>query len=112
MKLATSIEISVSEFWEMTPKELVIYAEAYRQRREARRDEQITLAYVNAMWTRQWFGEKHQQPEPLDAILKKAKNEQPIVKEMTDEMMLAKIKAINMAFGGTVRYVEKGALAN
>lgn len=82
----------------MTPFELNLYADAYSKKKKQEDEEKITLAYVNAMWTAQWFGKKSQQPKPLDKILKMNKQK----KVMTDEQMLVIVKNLNVMFGGTL----------
>ena len=52
MKLATSMGISVTEFWEITPYELSIFAESYLERKEIESEERILQAYLTALWSR------------------------------------------------------------
>ena len=100
MKLAASIGIPVSEFWEMTPYELNIYAEAYFEKQKNEFKEKITLEYLNAMWTIQWLGKKSQHPKPLNEILDSLYRERTV---MTDEQMLKQVKVLNALFGGEVK---------
>lgn len=92
------IGMNVSEFWEMTPRELNMTAEAHKKKKEERAKEEITLAYLNAMWTVQWLGKKSQQPKPLTQILDNLHKEKKV---MTDEEMLEQVKRLNAIFGGT-----------
>lgn len=84
----------------MTPYELNIYAEACKNRTIEETKEKITLAYVNAAWTIQWIGKKHQHPKPLKEILENIGKEKRI---MTDDEMLERVKALNAMFGGEVK---------
>lgn len=99
MKLAISCEISLSEFWEMTPYELNLCAEAYWDRRKEDYKEKISIAYYNSMWTIQWLGKKSDHPRPLNEILDSLYKEKKI---MTDEDMLNQVKVLNRLFGGSV----------
>lgn len=105
MKLAAMIGIAISEFWEMTPAELNIYAEVYAEKQKNDFKEKMSLEYYNALWTIQWLGKKSQHPKPLQEILNSIDN--PKKKAMTDEQMLAQVKALNAMFGGEVRTVGK-----
>jgi len=104
MELAASIGIPVSEFWEMTPYELNVYAKAYFENKKNEFKEKLTLEYYNAMWTIQWLGKKSQHPEPLDKILENI--DKPKKKEMTDEDMLKQVMVLNKLFGGEVKLVK------
>ncbi|MDD3892681.1 MAG: hypothetical protein PHE03_10325 [Bacteroidales bacterium] len=102
METAATIGISITDFWEMTPSELNIYAKAYAENKKQEYEEQISLAYINAMWTIQWLGKKHQQPRPLKEILDSIGKEKRV---MTDEQMLEQVKVLNALFGGEM--IEK-----
>lgn len=84
----------------MTPYELNICAKNYKKRKLEETKERITNAYLNAMWTIQWLGKRHQQPKPLKEILKNIGKEQKI---MTDEQMLERVKMLNKILGGNVK---------
>lgn len=101
MELAALIGISISDFWDMTPHELNTYANAFSEREKQEYKQKIELAYINAMWTIQWLGKK--QPKPLQDILDSIGKEKKV---MTDEQMLAKVKALNAMFGGEVKSNE------
>lgn len=96
MKTAAEINMSYSEFWEITPHEFSLQVEAYSNKKVEESKEKITLAYVNALWTIQWLGDKKSQPKPLNEIL----GIKPEKKVMTDEQMLQKAKQLNAIFGG------------
>ncbi len=99
------IGIAVSEFWEMTPAELNIYAETYAEKQKEEFKEKVALAYWNALWTIQWLGKKTQHPKPLDKILNsfdKQKEQKQDKKGMSPEQMLAQVKLLNKLFGGKV----------
>jgi hypothetical protein len=97
MKLAATIGIPVSEFWEMTLDELNLYAEMYFDKQEKEFKQKLSLEYWNAMWTIQWLGRKSQHPRPLDEILDSLYKEKEM---MTDEQMFEQVKALNKMFGG------------
>lgn len=97
MKLAAEIELPFNEFWEMTPYELNLKAEAYFQKQKNKYKEKLSLEYYNAMWTIQWLGKKSQQPKPLKKILDDLYKEKKI---MTDEDMLKQVEILNSIFGG------------
>lgn len=94
LKIATLCSISPLEFWELTPYEFSLVANAYAKRREEEAEERLTLAYINAAWTIQFLGKN--KPK-LDDVLKKNHK-----KEMTDEEMLNQIKLLNNILGGEV----------
>lgn len=80
----------------MTPYQLTLHAKVYGEKREEENKEKITLAYINAMWTYQWFGKK--KPESLEKIINNKPKE-----AMTDEAMLERVKVLNAIFGGEVK---------
>lgn len=100
MKLAASIGIPVSEFWEMTPYELNVYTKAYFENKKNELKEKLSLEYYNAMWTIQWLGKKSQHPKPLKEILDTIDKPKKI---MTDEEMLNQAMVLNKLFGGEVK---------
>lgn len=102
MKLAISIEVPMSEFWEMTPLELNLIAKNYQEKKKSDFKEKLTLEYYNAYWTIQWLGKKSEQPKPLEEILNNLYTEKQEKKVMTDEQMLNQVKVLNKLFGGTV----------
>ena len=102
MKIAAEIGMNFSEFWEITPYEWSLQVEAHSKRKKEANEEQVTLAYVNALWTIQWMGKKENHPKPLNEILG-IKEEKKV---MTDQQMLEKVRQLNAIFGG--REVENG----
>lgn len=100
MKLAVSVDVSLSEFWEITPYELNLLVENYYERQKNEYKDKITLAYVNAMWTIQWLGKRSQHPKPLNKILDDLYKEKKV---MTNEEMLTRVKMLNSMFGGDVK---------
>jgi len=97
MKLAARIGVSISDFWEMTPAELNIYAIAYGERKKA--DDKIlgqnnmVLAFLISRWV--W-----QKRVDIESCLNKLDGEDK--KEMTDEEMFKNVMKLNAALGGTV----------
>ena len=98
MKLATFIEISLSEFWEMDLYELNIYAESYAKRKQGEIEVNHKLNTLQAYQTSRWVWGKRLEQRVIDEILKD--NAQ---KEMSDNEMLKKVKALNAMFGGEVK---------
>lgn len=96
---AARLGISLSEYNDMTPHELNIYIQAYKEKIQYENDKMqadyetaITIAYLQARWTIQWLGKN--KPDPLHKIL----GIKP--KEQTPEEMLEEIKRLNMEMGG------------
>jgi len=100
MELATSIGITITEFWEITPKELSIAVKGYRKRKEYDaeeysikfKNEQKMLA-IQAYQISRWVWAKK-----LD-INKILKDMEP-KKIMTAEDMLKQVQTLNRLFGG------------
>lgn len=92
MKTAILIGLSIGEFDEITPYELMIYIEAHQEKEEIRLQEVVTLV---------WLGEHYHRLKRLPALkgeLKKLlKSEDP----MSDDEMLEMVKTLNVQFGGT-----------
>ena len=76
----------------------------YSEKKKEESKEKLTLAYINAMWTVQWLGKKSNHPRPLKEILESIDKDK---KQMSDEDMFEKVKALNALFGGEVRTVGK-----
>lgn len=85
------------EFLSMTPRVFYIYANAYRQRLERESEEKVTIAYMNALWSAQWFDKK--KPPKLNDLLNKSNKK----KVMTPKEMLEKVKQLNAALGGVIK---------
>lgn len=102
MELATSIGIIISEFWEITPKELHIALNGYRKRKvyEAEeyniklKNEQMMLT-IQAYQISRWVWAKNLD---LKNILKDIEPK----KAMSDDEMLKQVKLLNNLFGGEV----------
>ncbi len=76
----------------------------YSEKKKEESKEKLTLAYINAMWTVQWLGKKSNHPRPLKEILESIDKDK---KQMSDEDMFEKVKALNALFGGEVKEVGK-----
>lgn len=83
----------------MTPYQLSLYADVYKKKKEEESKNEISLAYINALWTAQWFGKKNNHPKPLNEILNNKKSKEI----MTDEQMLQHVKMLNAMLGGEVK---------
>ena len=94
MELAAYIGISITEFWQITPGELMIAAKSFSRRQENKSKEDIFQAYLISRWV--WS--KHIN---IDQIL----NAQPKNAVMSDDEMLKKVKALNALFGGEVKVI-------
>lgn len=77
----------------MTPHELVMYVEEYNERKQKEREEEITIAYYNAMWQRA------KKMPTLKKVLNEIKPKKP-QKPMTPEEMLAVVKQKHAAIEG------------
>ena len=99
MKLAISIEVPMSEFWEMTPYELNLTANSYRKKQKSKyKVDQKQLAYEAYLISR-WVWAKNVK---IEEILGRIDEVQEKTKEMTDEQMLNQVKVLNAMFGGSV----------
>lgn len=103
MKLAAEVGVPFNEFWEMTPYELNLTANAYFNRKKNKFEEALSLEYYNAMWTIQWLGKKSNHPRPLNEILDNLYKKKSV---MTDEHMLKQAIALNRAIGGTINLAK------
>jgi len=110
MELAATIGISITEFWELTPAEFFILVKGYEKRKEIEAQEymekvkiQQILMVKQAFLISRWVWQKK---VDIDRVLKSIIKEEK-TKEMTDEQMLAQVKALNALFGGEVRLVGK-----
>ena len=91
MELAALIDMSITEFWEITPHELNIRAKGYAKRQEQQQKLTIYQAYLFSRWV--WA-------KKID--IKKYLGENKPKRRMTDEEMLAQVRALNAIFGGEV----------
>lgn len=94
MELATSIGMSITEFWEITPFELSMAARGYSKRQEQRQKESMYQAYLISRWV--WA-------KKID--IKKYLGENKPKRRMTDEEMLERAKQLNALLGGEVKVV-------
>jgi hypothetical protein len=86
-----------SEFWEITPFELNIYAKAYYDRRIAEHDEKHDENIIHAYLISRWVWQKRVDVKKFihSSASKNKKN-------MTDKEMFLQVKALNTVFGGEV----------
>lgn len=91
MELAASIGVPITEFWEITPFELNVAAKGYARRQEQKQKQSIYQAYLISRWV--WA-------KKID--IKKYLGENKPKRRMTDEEMLAQVRALNAIFGGEV----------
>lgn len=76
----------------MTPHELNLHIIDYQEKRKSDNDDQITLAYLGALWQR-----VKKMPN-FKTIL----NQEVKPKKQTPEAMLDEVKRLNAAMGGTI----------
>lgn len=91
--------ISISEYEDMTPYQLIIYREEYLKKQEYQSKESIMQAYLISRWV--W-----QKKIDIKKILK-LENKREV---MTDEQMLERVKQLNRLFGGEV--IQEGGEIN
>lgn len=75
----------------MTPYQLSLYIEDYNEKKKVEQDEKLILTYMGAYWNRV------KKMPSIKSILNKSTHK----KQMTDEEMLAEVKKLNQAFGGS-----------
>ncbi len=108
MELAFSIGINISDFWDMTPYELIIAqrgfimvknreAEEFSAKFKLLQELAISQAWCTANWSRA------KKIPNLDKVLGADKKGNKKNKKMTDQEMLAQIRAINKSLGGEVK---------
>lgn len=81
----------------MTPRELNLHIQEYNYRTQQVSEEGLTLAYLTAYWHR-----VKKMPN-LKELLGKIKPPKPL----TDEQILAQVKALNAAMGGKTKVREQ-----
>jgi len=91
MELAALIDMSITEFWEITPHELNIRAKGYAKRQEQQQKLSIYQAYLISRWV--WA-------KKID--IKKYLGENKPKRRMTDEEMLDRVMVLNKLFGGEI----------
>lgn len=102
MKSAAVIGVKPSEFWNLTPVEMLMCGEAHENEMKAQFKSAMIAAWFNALWLR--GNDMPTYNELVDALDGKT----PEVKEMTDEEIFETIKVLNAAFGGEVIDSRKG----
>lgn len=80
----------------MTPNELSIHAEVYREKQKMEQDEKITL-----VWMGEYFHRLEKLP-PLKQFLEIEEKEE-VKKEMTSDEMYKQVEKLNALFGGEVK---------
>lgn len=92
MKTAIRIGISIKDYEDMTPHELNLSVWGYNERMKLENKNNLTLAYLIAGWSK-----AKRMPS-----LKKILGEEDKPKVQSDKDMLAKVMALNAAFGGKI----------
>lgn len=93
--------LSVQAFDSMTPRELEMYARAFRERLDREREERQQAIYLAAFLTSRFVWMKR--APPYERVF--AGKTRPA---MTDEQMLRMAEALNGRFGGTDTRKEAG----
>lgn len=91
LEIAAMIGLDPLTFWQITPGELSIMIDAYNQKRKNDQEEKIVIAYLGAYWQR-----VKKMPSLKEILGKEEKK-----KKQTADEMLAEIKRLNAAMGGT-----------
>jgi hypothetical protein len=88
--------LSISEFEEMTPYELNLFAEAFVEKETALKEEKLTLV---------WLGEYYHRIKRLPSLKSEVEKltGKKHLKDMSDEEMLKMVEKLNETFGGTVK---------
>ncbi|MDF2510470.1 MAG: hypothetical protein K0S04_336 [Herbinix sp.] len=96
--------ISINEYEYMTPRQLSIRVQAYKEVKMLEAEEyQVKLKnYYELAITQAWLTANWQRAKKMPNLDKVLKTNKPKQKEMTDEQMLNQIKALNAMFGGAV----------
>lgn len=92
LDLATSVNVCPIKFWQLTPAELFSVVRGHNKREEQNQENGLVLTYLNAYWTRVKTMPK------LDEVIGKKQPQ----KQQDPNEMLAEIKRLNLALGGTV----------
>jgi hypothetical protein len=85
--------ISVSQYDEMTPYELRLFAKVFNEKQQRDNEEKMTLVWLGEYWHR-----IKKLPTLNEALGKKDEPK----KQMTDDEMLKMVKKLNAKFGGSV----------
>ncbi|MCP8969726.1 hypothetical protein [Ectobacillus ponti] len=75
----------------MTPYELNLFINGYYEKQKQEQENDITLAYLTAYWHR---------VKKMPALKDVLKQPQQPKKQMSNEQMFERVKALNAAFGG------------
>lgn len=86
------MNLSLTEFWNMTPYEFFILVEGYTEREEERSKELIAQAYYTEAFSRM------KKLPKLEKILNASKPK----KKQTDEEMLRVVEELNRRLGGEI----------
>lgn len=100
MELATYCGISVKDFWELTPHEILITKNSFIKRRDDEYETQRQLITIQAYLTSRFVWQKK---VDINKILN-VKNEK---KEMSNDDMLENVKALTTQFSGEIVYRNK-----
>lgn len=95
MMLAAQIGLSRSEWEDMTPRELSVWAHAFSERRDAERHTAEVRIYNLAALTRIMIWGK--QAPRFESVFPDRKKPQ---ETMTDEQMFEQVRRLNALFGG------------
>lgn len=97
LKTAILIGLSIAEFDNITPYELMIHLEAFQEARDTETQEKLTM-----VWLGEYYHRLKRLPKLQDELKKLIGNDQA----MSDDEMLEMVKTLNAQFGGT--FEERG----
>ena len=86
----------------MTPYEFSIVVRGFSLRKEQDLQSERALLVEHALLLSRWVWQKKIKKQDIEKLLKVEEQQ----KEMNDEQMFAKVKALNTLFGGEVRIVD------
>jgi len=95
-RYAVRCGIKSADFWDMTPKEIMITGEIYAEDKQSSLERDLSIAYIASRLV------MASKPPKLDALIESTRPK----KEQTDEEMLNVVKQLNAMFGGKVKYKE------
>lgn len=96
MRVAAAVGINFSDFWQMTPFELEIYADAFAERKKHENHYSYQLAVITSFLASRWVWAKRVN---VDKYLQ-TDEKKSTVKNMTDDELIRTIKNLNFRLGG------------
>jgi hypothetical protein len=85
-------DVTVQEYGDLTPRELMLILEAYNEKEQQKREESLTAAYMSA-----YFQRVKRMPS-LKQVLEDSRPRRSV--PQTPDQMLAAVKMLQAQFGG------------